>query len=109
MNIVITGASRGLGKAVAEIFAGAGHTLFISSRNEVALYKAMEELQVNYPQATVKAKAADIGDKKQAQQLGEWVLGSGLPVDVLVNNAGSFIPGSVHNEPDQALEEMMQV
>jgi short-subunit dehydrogenase len=30
-------------------------------------------------------------------------------VDILVNNAGSFIPGSVHNEPDNALEEMMNV
>jgi short-subunit dehydrogenase len=108
MNIVITGASRGLGKAVAEIFAGAGQQLFISSRNEIALYKAMEELQVKYPQATIKAKAADISDKKQAQQLGEWVLGNGT-VDILVNNAGSFIPGSVYNEPDNALEEMMNV
>ncbi|HEY4149042.1 MAG TPA: SDR family oxidoreductase [Chitinophagaceae bacterium] len=108
MNIVITGASRGLGKAVAEIFAGAGYQLFISSRNEVALYKAMEELLVKYPQTTIKAKAADISDKKQAQQLGEWVLGNGT-VDILVNNAGSFIPGSVYNEPDNALEEMMNV
>jgi len=108
MNIIITGASRGLGRAVAEAFAGAGHSLFISSRSEVALYKTMEELQLKYPQATVKARAADISNKKAAQQLGEWALGGGA-ADVLVNNAGSFIPGSVHNEPDNALEEMMRV
>lgn len=97
-----------MGKAVAEVFAGTGHHLFISSRNEMALYKAMEELLVKYPQSVIKAKAIDISDKKQAQQLGEWVLANG-DVDILVNNAGSFIPGSVHNEPDNALEEMMQV
>jgi len=106
MNIVITGASRGFGKAVAEKFAAAGHSLLLTSRNEIALYKAMEELLVKYPQAGIKAKAFDISIKEQAQELGKWVLAHG-PVDILVNNAGSFIPGSVYNEPDNALEDMM--
>ena len=108
MNIVITGASRGLGKAIAAKFAAAGHSLFLSSRNEMALYKTMEELLLQYPQAGIKAKAFDISIKQQAQQLGEWALAGG-PADVLVNNAGTFVPGSVHNEPDNALQEMMQV
>jgi len=68
----------------------------------------MEELLLQYPQAGIKARAFDISIKQQAQQLGQWVLAGG-PVDVLVNNAGSFIPGSVHNEPDNGLEDMMQV
>ena len=108
MNIVITGASRGFGKAIAARVAAAGHSLFLSSRNEMALYKTMEELLLQYPQSGIKARAFDISIKQQAQQLGQWVLAAG-PVDVLVNNAGSFIPGSVHNEPDNALEDMMQV
>jgi short-subunit dehydrogenase len=108
MNIVITGASRGLGKAIAAKFAAAGHSLLLSSRNEMALYKTMEELLLQYPQAGIKAKAFDISIKQQAQQLGQWALAAG-PVDVLVNNAGSFVPGSVHNEPDRALENMMEV
>jgi len=106
MNIVITGASRGLGKAVAEKFAGGGHSLFLSSRSEIPLYKTLEELVLRYPQAGIKAKAFDISSKQQAQELGKWVLANG-PVDILVNNAGSFIPGSVCDEPDNALEEMM--
>jgi len=32
-----------------------------------------------------------------------------VSIDVLVNNAGAFVPGSVHNEPDGALEEMMAI
>jgi short-subunit dehydrogenase len=106
MNIVITGASRGFGRAVAEAFAAAGHSLFLSSRNEIALYKTLEALLVQYPQAAIKAKAFDISLKTGAQQLGEWALANG-PVDVLVNNAGTFTPGSVYNEPDNTLEEMM--
>ena len=48
MNVVITGASKGFGMAIAEIFAAHGHNLFICARNEIALYKAMEELLTRY-------------------------------------------------------------
>src|SRR5690242_20501252 len=109
MNVVITGASRGLGRAIAHVFAQNGHNLYISSRSEVALYKVVEELMTAYPQITVKAKAYDISVKEQAQALGQWVTGFGVPVDVLVNNAGLFDPGSVYNEPDGTLEHMMAV
>jgi len=71
MNIVITGASRGFGRAVAEAFAAAGHSLLLSSRSELALYKTLQELLVQYPQAPIKAKAFDISHKTGAQQLGE--------------------------------------
>jgi len=108
MNVVITGASKGFGRAIAEIFASRGHHLFICSRNEVALYKAMEELLTRYPDAKVKAKARDLSKKEEVTNFGEWLLANAYHIDVLVNNAGLFIPGSIHNEPDGALEEMMQ-
>ena len=38
-NIIITGASKGIGKAIAELFAANGHNLFLCSRGEVSLYK----------------------------------------------------------------------
>jgi len=107
MNVVITGASRGLGKAMAEIFAAHGHHLFITSRNEVLLYNTMQELLTKYPGVRIKAKARDLSLKEEATELGRWIVENGYPVDVLVNNAGSFVPGSVHNEPDGALEEMI--
>ena len=109
MNVVITGASRGLGKAIAHLFAENGHDLILTSRNEVALYNAMQEIMTMYPGITVKAKAFDISVKEQAQAFGSWVLGLNLSIDVLVNNAGLFDPGSVYNEPDGTLEHMMAV
>lgn len=108
MNVLITGASRGIGKAVAEIFAANGHDLFLSSRSEVALYKAMEELQTNYPSVSIKAKAFDLSDKQQAKDLGNWCLKYSVP-DILVNNAGLFEPGSVHNEPEGTLESQLAI
>src|ERR1043165_5210125 len=90
MNVVITGASRGLGKAIAHIFAQNEHNLYLTSRSEVALYKAVEELMTQYPYVTIKAKAFDLSIKEQAQAFGSWVLQFNVPVDVLVNNAGLF-------------------
>lgn len=106
MNVVITGASRGIGKAIATIFAANGHHLFLCSRNEEALYKTMEELQTQYPAVTVKAKAFDLS--KNAKEFGAWVLEQGIEVDVLINNAGTFEPGNVYNEPEGLLESQIE-
>ncbi len=108
MNVLITGASRGIGKAIAEIFALNGHDIFLSSRSEVALYKSMEELQTKYPAVSIKAKAFDLSDKQQAKDLGSWCLKYVVP-DILVNNAGLFEPGSVHNEPEGTLESQLAI
>jgi short-subunit dehydrogenase len=105
MTVLITGASRGIGKAIAEIFAANGYDLFITSRNEVALYKAMEELQTKYPGIMVKAKAFDLS--REAKDAGRWIRDAGIVPDILVNNAGMFEPGSVHDEPDGLLESQM--
>ena len=106
-NIIITGASRGLGYAIAEIFAENGNDLLLTSLNETRLKQAVEELQTKYQRISVKAKPFDLGKKEQAMAFGEWCLKNGSP-DVLVNNAGSFTGSSVYNEEDGALEEMIE-
>ena len=108
MNVVITGASKGFGRAIATLFAAHGHSLFICARNEVALYKTMEELLTRYPDVKIKAKARDLSKKDEAEDFGQWLLANAINIDVLVNNAGRFIPGSIHNEEAGALEEMIQ-
>lgn len=106
MNIVITGASKGIGKAIAELFAANGYQLSICARGEASLYKTMEELQTRYPSATVKARPADLSSAAGAVDFGNWCLQQGTP-DILVNNAGHFEPGSVHNEPEGVLESQL--
>lgn len=106
---VITGASRGIGKAIAKQFAADGYELVITSRNDYALYQAAEEILTQYPGCVVKAKAFDLSVKEQAQAFGTWVLQHTTAPDVLVNNAGFFKPGSVHNEADNNLEEQIAI
>ncbi len=109
MNVIITGASKGIGRAIAEIFAANGHHLFLCSRNEVALYKVVEELVTKYPNSRVKAKARDLSKKEEVENFAQWILDNGVTIDVLINNAGNFEPGSVHNEPEGALEKMLAI
>ena len=109
MNCIITGASKGLGKAIAEKFAAGGYDLCLCSRNSGSLSAAQEELSSRYPSVTIRSAAYDLGVKDQVQAFGDWILGQKIEADVLVNNAGQFIPGSVSDEPDGALEELIAV
>ena len=109
MNIIVTGASRGLGKAISEKFASAGHHLYLCSRNEEALSATIKELQTKYPAVKIGGRAFDLAEKEQARGFGQWILDAGIAVDVLVNNAGQFIPGNIHDEPDGTLEKMIAV
>ncbi|MEI6947993.1 SDR family oxidoreductase [Paraflavisolibacter sp. H34] len=109
MNAVITGASRGIGKAVAQVFALHGYNLYLSSQSERKLLQTVEELTTRFPHISIQAKAFDLGKKQQAQLFAEWVATAADTIDVLVNNAGSFVPGNVSDEPDGALEEMLAV
>lgn len=108
MNVVVTGSSKGIGKAIAEIFAANGHHLFLCARGEVALYKTVEELLIKYPAVTIKARPADLSVKEQALEFANWCLTQSVP-DIIVNNAGLFEPGSVYNEPDGTLESQLAI
>lgn len=107
MNIVITGASRGIGKSIAGVFAAVGHQLFLTSRNDISLYKTVEELSTKFPSSTIKAKPFDVSNKNDTIALGKWINESTDAVDILVNNAGTFQPGNVSDEPDEALENQI--
>jgi short-subunit dehydrogenase len=109
MNAVITGASRGLGKAMAQLFALHGYNLYLCSKNENSLLETIEELKTKFPNVAVDGQALDLGRKEQAILFAEWVSGNADTIDVLINNAGTFIQGNVLDEPDGALEAMIEV
>lgn len=109
MNCIITGASKGLGRAMAERFAAGGYDLYLCSRDAGTLTATREAIAARYPAIAVRSRTADMGEKEQVTAFAHWVREAGATVDVLVNNAGQFIPGSVHNEPEGVLERLMTV
>ncbi len=82
---VITGASRGIGKAIAEKFAQNGAKLALISRSDGAIKLAQ---QLNDKGFTAKGYQLDVSDYQQAQQVGQQILQDFETVDILVNNAG---------------------
>lgn len=109
MNAIITGGTKGIGRAIAQKFAANGYDLFLCARNEVDLYTCVGELQTMFPSIAIKAKPADMGDKLQVLAFGEWLLKQNISIDILVNNAGNFLPGNISDELDGVFEEMINV
>jgi short-subunit dehydrogenase len=109
MNVIITGASKGLGRAIAEKFGEdkQGHGIFLCARNEENLKTFAKELQGRFPRTNVQAFVCDMSKPEEVLAFAEWVLKQGVRIDVLVNNAGQFIPGSVHDEPAGVLEQLI--
>ncbi len=107
MNVIITGASKGLGKAMAEKFAAAGNHLFLCARNEDLLYATVQQLLQNNSNCKIKMMTVDISKKENAIAFGNYCIEEGTP-DILINNAGNFLPGSIHTEKDGTLEEMLE-
>ncbi len=107
MNIIVTGASKGIGKAIAEKFAVEGNTLLLCSRGEKSLYDTVNELQTAYPNSIIKGMSYNMANKEEVLAFAEWCLKFGAP-DMLINNAGQFIPGSIHDEAEGILEQMIQ-
>jgi len=84
---LITGASRGIGLAIAMALAGAGARVVLSSRKQDALERVAEEIRAAGGQAL--PVAAHAGDAQAVQQLIKRVLDEWGGVDILVNNAGT--------------------
>lgn len=111
MNIVITGASKGLGKAIAEAFAAdkQGHSFFLCARNENELKQSGKILQEDFPQNTIHTKPCDVADTASLQEFAKWINSMADTVDILVNNAGIYLPGNAYGEGEGMLEKMMAV
>ncbi|GAA4314712.1 SDR family oxidoreductase [Compostibacter hankyongensis] len=109
MNIIITGGSRGIGRSVAMRFAREGWDIALCARDKDALARTREVLLQLNPAITVMTASADLGTKDAVLDFAEKVKAVFPVPDVLVNNAGIFIPGAVHEEADGVLETTMAV
>ncbi|MBW8686031.1 SDR family oxidoreductase [Chitinophaga rhizophila] len=107
MNAVITGASKGIGKAIAIKLAKEGFNVAICARNPITLEKAQADIQAVNPDIQVLAIPVDMGKKDEVIAFADRIKSTFSPVHILVNNAGLFIPGSLHEQEDGLLENLM--
>lgn len=107
MNVVVSGASKGIGRAIAHKFAAAGYDVAVSARGADALASLQEALVRINPAGNHIVFKGDMAEKKDVASFADLIKENWSTVDVLVNNAGVFIPGSIYNEPEGNLEKMI--
>ena len=100
-RIFVSGASKGIGLAIALRFASQGFNVAISARN----HDSMTRIQQSHP--NIQTVRADMANKAEVENVARWLNESFGPLDVLVNNVGRFIPGQIHTESDELFEELM--
>ncbi len=107
-TVLITGASAGIGKAFAEVFAQKGFNLVLTARREDRLHDIQKQLNETYG-VTVTPIALDLHDSEAPQQLFDRIQTEGLVIDALVNNAGYGVPGYFHNTDWNKQKDFIQV
>lgn len=108
-NAVITGATQGIGKAIAEKLLQEGFSVAICARSKTDLDELKNKWTKAYPEARIIAYEADVSDKDAVKSFAEIVLKTFSQIDILVNNAGLFFPGQLATEPEGHLETLMAV
>lgn len=109
MNALITGASKGIGRAIAEQFAAEDYNLVLSARNLSDLERLGSELKEKYPHICVYTVVADCGKIEDVKHLAD-VTNAHFPVlDVLVNNVGVYVAENLLDEADDTLSRQMNI
>ena len=108
MNAIITGASKGIGKAIAEKLVMQNINIAICARDEKQLQETKSQLEILNPAVRIFTMVADLSKKKDAQLFGEQCLKNFSTIDILVNNAGSYLPGDITTEADGTIEKMIE-
>ena len=105
---LVTGGSRGLGKAMARGFAEAGADVVISGRYEDTLQASAAEIGEG-TDARVEYVVADMTRRRHVQRLAETALERMGKVDVLVNNAGTNIPEPIDQIKDETWDQLLEL
>ena len=92
LNALITAASHGLGKAIAEHYLRAGANVVLCARNQNDLAAARDELARNAPGQKVLARSCDVSDETQVNDFVAFALREVGSLHILVNNAGIYGP-----------------
>ncbi|PWG00373.1 SDR family NAD(P)-dependent oxidoreductase [Levilactobacillus bambusae] len=102
---LITGSTKGIGKAIAQSMAGEGVNVIINGRQPDVVSQVVTDLQSQYPHVTVSGAPFDITSDLKAREL----MAKFPHVDILVNNMGIFKPMAYQNIDDATWKKFFDV
>jgi NAD(P)-dependent dehydrogenase (short-subunit alcohol dehydrogenase family) len=105
---LVTGGSKGLGKAMARALAGAGADIIISSRHENELKPALDEI-LKGTKAKGRYVVADLTRRSEAARVAHASLDLMGRVDILVNNAGTNKPQAIDAITDETWDQIVEI
>lgn len=105
---VVTGGTKGIGRATAERFLAGGFDVVTCAREGEALRDFREAAQSQFAQSSLLIHQADLAVRAETDSFVGYVNSLQRPVALLVNNTGIFIPGELHKEPDGILERSIE-
>jgi short-subunit dehydrogenase len=105
---VVTGGTKGIGKAIINKLASEKFDIVTCARNADELQALSKSVQDSY-KVKVFVFPADLSDREQVHSFGHFIKNLQQPLDVLVNNVGSYVSGKVTEEKEGSLEGMMAV
>ncbi len=109
MNILITGATKGIGRAIALKMASLKFNMALCARSYDDLLSLKKQLRHIHPDSKIFIKAVDCGVKEDVLAFADEVLQELGFIDVLINNVGVFYPSPILEEDDDALLKQMNV
>src|SRR6185436_11111325 len=95
---LVTGASAGIGTAIAQELASRGHAVALVARREERLKSLATELESEHGVST-EVIAADLGEPEERDRLEEELRSRGRSIEILVNNAGFGHQADFHTSP----------
>ncbi len=105
---VVTGGTKGIGRAAIEKFLAQGFDVITCARNESDLLALQQTFNESFPQSKLTYLTADLSVRADVDAFIAFIHTHNSPVEVLINNTGVFIPGQVHNETEGTLEKTME-
>ena len=106
--IVVTGGTKGIGKSIIQKYANEGFDIITCARNNDNLLALKDEFSAKYPDSSLKTIQTDLSKKDQTMNFIDQVLQLNRPIEVLVNNTGTYIRGTILEEQEGALESMIE-
>ena len=109
MKAIVTGATKGIGKAITMALAEEGYDLGLGARNLSELDYLSKEIKALHPDLEVITKSADFSQKHETRNFADTFIHYWGDIDVLVNNVGKYEEDSLDNFSESNLKSLFNI